>query len=302
MDEPEPVDERLLALVDELYALDPADFTAARDAHVKEVKADDPTYAARVKALRRPATAAWAVNHFVRLEAAQVEQLLALGEALREAQRALDGEELRSLTRQRRQLTAALTSRVKEAADEAGHRLSAAVLDQVEATLTAALLDEGAAVAVRSATLISPLASTGVDVLDLASAVALPATWGFKPRARPAAAPKRPALRLVPPPKVSAQERRQAKQALADAERALARVSREQRSEERRVADLQARTLQVESELDELRRRMVQLEEQAAEVADELAAAEESRDEAADAVAEAEEQRDAAAAALTDLL
>ena len=301
MDEPEAVDERLLTLIDELYALDPSEFTAARDTQVKTLKADDPAYAARVKALRRPATAAWAVNHFVRQESAQVEQLLALGEALREAQSALDGEELRALTRQRRQLTAALTSRVKEAAAEAGQRLSAPVLDQVEATLTAALLDEGAAVAVRSGTLITPLASTGVDAVDLASAVALPATWGFVPRARPAAVVKRPALRLVPPPKVSAQERRAAKQALAETERALSRAAREHRSAERRVADLQARTLQVESEIDELRRRLAQLETQAAEVADELSSAEESRDDAASAVEEAEEERDAAAAALTDL-
>ncbi|WP_110238701.1 hypothetical protein [Nocardioides gilvus] len=301
MDEPEAVDERLLTLVDELYALDPSDFTAARDAHVKALKSDDAAYASRVKALRRPATAAWAVNHFVRREAAQVEQLLALGEALREAQSALDGEELRSLTRQRRQLTAALTSRVKEAAAESDQRLSAAVLDQVEATLTAALLDEGAAVAVRSGTLITPLTSTGVDAVDLASAVALPATWGFVPRARPPVAPKRPALRLVPPPQVSAQERRQAKQALAETERTLSRAQREHRSEQRRVGDLQARTLQVESELDELRRRIAQLEAQAAEVADELAAAEESCEDAASAVAEAEEERDAAATALNEL-
>lgn len=301
MDQPEPVDERLLTLVDELYALDPSDFTAARDAHVKALKPDDPAHAARVKALRRPATAAWAVNHFVRRDGAQVEQLLALGEALREAQSALDGEELRTLTRQRRQLTAALTSRVKEAAAESGQRLSAAVLDQVEATLTAALLDEGAAVAVRSGTLISPLVSTGVDAVDLASAVALPATWGFKPRTRPAPAPERPALRLVPPPKVSAQERREAKQALAETERVLNRAGREHRAQERRVADLQARTLQFESELEELRRRLVEVEAQAAEVADELAVAEENCDEAAEAVAEAERQRDAAAAALTDL-
>lgn len=301
MDQPEPVDERLLALVDELYALDPSDFTAARDARVKTLKGDDPAYAARVRTLRRPATAAWAVNHFVRLEGAQVEQLLALGEALREAQSALDGEELRTLTRQRRQLTAALTSRVKEAAAEAGQRLSAAVLDQVEATLTAGLLDPDAAVAVRSGTLITPLSSTGVDAVDLASAVALPATWGFVPQVRPAEVVRRPALRLVPPPTVSARERREAKQALAQTERELNRAGRELRSEERRVADLQARTLQVESELDELRRRIAQLEERATEVADELAAAEENCEEAANAVVLAQEERDAAAAALDDL-
>ena len=52
---------------------------------------------------KKPSTAAWAVNQLVRHETEQVDQVLAVGEALREAQRTLDGEELRALTRQRRQ-------------------------------------------------------------------------------------------------------------------------------------------------------------------------------------------------------
>ncbi len=100
----------LLELADELYALPLGDFTPARDALVKEHKADK-ELAARLKALKKPSLAAWVVNLLVRRDAAQVEQVLGVGAALREAQANLDGEELRALTRQRRQLTAAVTTR-----------------------------------------------------------------------------------------------------------------------------------------------------------------------------------------------
>ncbi|MFZ2504288.1 MAG: hypothetical protein WAW88_16630, partial [Nocardioides sp.] len=109
----------LLELADGLYALPLAEFTPARDALAHELKvgdsaaglAPDKELAARVKALRRPTLAAWVVNLLVRREADQVDQILAVGAALREAQRNADGEELRTLTRQRRQLTAAVTTR-----------------------------------------------------------------------------------------------------------------------------------------------------------------------------------------------
>ena len=57
--------------------------------------------------------AAWVVNLLVRREAEQVEQVLGVGAALREAQANMAGDELRALTRQRRQLTAAVTTRAR---------------------------------------------------------------------------------------------------------------------------------------------------------------------------------------------
>ena len=53
--------------MDDLFALPPAEFIAARDALAKRLKADgDATRAAEVKALRRPSVAAWAVNQVAR--------------------------------------------------------------------------------------------------------------------------------------------------------------------------------------------------------------------------------------------
>ena len=48
----------LLEIADELYGLPLAEFTPARDARAKELKGTD--LAPRVKALRKPSTAAWA--------------------------------------------------------------------------------------------------------------------------------------------------------------------------------------------------------------------------------------------------
>src|SRR6476469_915835 len=144
--EPDP----LLAVADQLYGLALPEFTPARDARAKALKGDDAALAAAVKALRKPSTAAWVVNLLVRREAGQVDQVLTMGAALREAQASLAGEELRALTRQRRQLTAAVTTRARALSAEHGLRVTPAVADQVEATLTAAMVAAGCAAAGRS--------------------------------------------------------------------------------------------------------------------------------------------------------
>src|SRR6478609_5716411 len=121
----------LLAIADELYGLTLPEFTPARDARAKELKGT--ALAAPVKALKKPSTAAWVVNLLVRRESEQVEQILTVGEALRAAQESMSADELRALTRQRRQLTAAVTTQARRTAREAGTKVTDAVADQVEA-------------------------------------------------------------------------------------------------------------------------------------------------------------------------
>lgn len=305
--------ERLLAEADDLYALPAAAFTPARDRRAAELRSEDRELAAAVKALRRPTVAAWTVNLFVRREAEQVDQLLDLGAALRDAQEALDGEELRALSRQRRQVTAAMATRARAVVSAEGQKLSQSVTDQVEATFTAALLDEQAAAALRSGLLVQPVAVTGLEVPDLTGSVAVPSALGFTAPPREASedfgedsgegddeAP-RPVLRLVPDPERRAKQRRAAKEELADAERALTRASRARRAAQRHVDDLEARLLRVRSEADELRRRLAEVETEAEEVEEELEEAEGFRDETDQELAEAESERDEAAAALARL-
>lgn len=281
--------DALLGIADDLYALPLADFTPARDALAKEHRADK-ALAAGIKGLRKASVAAWVVNLLVRRDPDQVEQVLAVGAALREAQADLDADQLRELTRQRRQLTASVTTAARRLARAEGIRTTQAVADQVEATLTAAMLEAEAARAVRSGLLVTALSATGLGDLDLSGAVATPDALGFAATARPVAEPDpavRPQLHVVPDPDADAKARAAADERLADATAALREAEKEQRAARRSVEKLQARTLQVQSELDELRARVAGLESALEEVDDELSEAEAVQADAEDAVEEA---------------
>src|SRR4029079_13389598 len=93
-----PVSERsgsdLLSIAEELYGLPLAEFTPARDAKAKELKGTP--LAAQVKALKKPSVAAWVATLLVRHDTEQVDQVLAVGAALRDAQASMSGQELRA--------------------------------------------------------------------------------------------------------------------------------------------------------------------------------------------------------------
>lgn len=289
----------LVDIADELFLLALADFTPARDAKVKELKGTE--LAARVKALRKPSVAAWVVNLLVRLETDQVEQVLTVGTALREAQASMSGDDLRALTKQRRQLTAAVTTRARALSREHGQKVTEAVAEQVEATLTAAMVDEGCAAAVRSGLLVTALSATGVDEVELDRAVAIPEALGYSAPAREAPAPTKPDLHVVPDPDAEEKARAAAQEELEAAEEALAEAAGGLETAAAELADLEARSMQVQAEIDELKRRVAELEGTADEVDDAIAEAEDARDEAQEAVTEATRERDAAAAKLARL-
>lgn len=284
--------EALLDVADELYALSLGEFTPARDARAKEAKGDDPELAQQVRALRKPTTAAWVVNLLVRRESGQIEQVLEVGAALREAQAAMSADELRQLTRQRRQLTGAVTTRARQLAAEEGTRVTPAVADQVEATLTAAMVDEECARAVRSGLLVSPLSSTGVEDVAVAEAVAVPEALGFT------ATTRETGMHLVPDPDGDDKARAAAEAALAEAEEAVATARQEYDAATRDVGQLEAKGLQLQAEIDELKRRLDELETAYEENDDELSDAEAVRAEADDALAEAIRAHDRARAEL----
>jgi len=122
--------------VDDLYSLPPAEFTAARDALAKRLKAEgDKDAAAEVKKLRRPTVGAWAVNTVARERPELVEAVYAAGAALGEAQRAnIKGKQrdaLRAATAARRD---AVSAAVRAAVALAGE----AQRDAITATFEAA--------------------------------------------------------------------------------------------------------------------------------------------------------------------
>ena len=294
--------DRLLEIADGLYALPQDEFTPARDARAKELKADK-ELAAAVKRLKKPSVAAWVVNLFVRRERAQVEQVIAVGNALREAQEGMDAAELRALTRQRRQLTSAVTQQARALALEEGVKVTQAVADQVEATLTAAMLDPACAEGVRSGLLIASLSSTGVDRVDVAGSVALPEALGFAASPTSAGVAEPPELHVVPEEPDAAAERRraEAERALAAAEELVGDTDRALQAADRAVEELQARSLQQQAELDELRRRLTDLETAAEQTDDELEEAESVQEEARAAHASSVADREAALRALEAL-
>jgi DNA repair exonuclease SbcCD ATPase subunit len=289
--------DQLLEIADEIYGLSQDEFTPARDAKARELKADK-ELAAAVKKLKKPSVAAWVVNLFVRRETEQVEQLIAVGNALREAQEGMDAAELRTLTRQRRQLTSAMTQRARALAHDEGVKVTSAVADQVEATLTAAMVDAECAKAVRSGLLTAALKSTGVEAVDVAAAVALPEALGFTATSTVASAP--PELHVVPGDE-RARKREEAETALAAAQQEVDAAGSTLDRTNRRVEKLQARSLQLQSEIDELKRKLSELESSAEETDEELEDAEEKQSEARGAHAIAVKARDAAQKALDKL-
>ena len=213
----------------------------------------------------------------------------------------MSGDELRQLTRQRRQVTAAVTTQARRLAREHGQKVTEAVAAQVEATLTAAMVDEECGKAVRSGMLLTALESTGVDAVDLDRAVALPDALGFVATTREAAAPTKPDLHVVPDPDRDEKALAAAREALEEAEEELTEATSAYDEAAKALSDLEARSMQVQAEIDELKRRIAELEETGDEVDDEIAEAEEARDEAQAVVTEATKARDAAAKAVAKL-
>ena len=162
-------------IADELYGLAPEEFTRARDAAARA--AADPALSKAIKALRKPTAPAHAVNRLVRDRSAEVDELIALGEALRSAMAGRGGD-VRELTEQRRELVGALTA-----------GLPANVASDAAATFEAATADPDLAAAVRSGRLVRPLHYAGFGALpDVSEAVATPVA---SPIAKRKPAPKK---------------------------------------------------------------------------------------------------------------
>lgn len=152
-------------IADELYALDPDEFTAARDDAAK--RADDPALKKAIRSLRKPTVAAHVVNNLVRHRPDDVDTLLDVGDDLRRAMSGRGGD-VRRLSEQRRDLISDLVPA----------KLTAAVAADVTATLEAATADPDLGAAVRSGRLVKPLRYAGFGAmpdLDDAVATAVPA-------------------------------------------------------------------------------------------------------------------------------
>ena len=153
----------------DLYALPPGDFTAARDAAVKQARtAGDKVLVASLSALRRPTASAHAVNALVRAHEGMIDELLDLGGRIAQAQVDGSAAALRELGERRHRLVQAATDRAAQVVGALG----AAARAEVAATLEAALADPASGEAVRSGRLVRALSYAGFGGVDLAGAVA----------------------------------------------------------------------------------------------------------------------------------
>lgn len=161
----EPTD--LDAAVDALYTRPLDEFIAARDAAVRQAADDgDRLGAARIKRLPKPSVAAWVVNHVARDHPEEVAALADLGDELRAATADRDRGRIRALDHLRRERTEGLVRTVREAGEVGGRPVSAAVLDRLTETLTAAVMDPDAAEVVRAGRLSRALQHVGFGIVD----------------------------------------------------------------------------------------------------------------------------------------
>ncbi|GAA4694829.1 hypothetical protein [Phytohabitans rumicis] len=235
-------------VVERLYTAPPDGFVTARDEAVEAARvAGDLDAAREIGKLRKPTVAAWLVNLLAIHRTDLMGELVELSRALRAAQRDLRGPQLRELSAQRRQAVNGLVAEARRLAIEADPGLSRAKLplNEVEATLTAALSDEEVAAQVRSGRLVRATAYQG---------------FGEVPR---------PQLRLVTAPEPTApappKEDRRAPlrkelAAARTAEKAAEAELAKAVAAERRGAEALA---QIEAELAEIERRRAAADEEA---------------------------------------
>jgi hypothetical protein len=157
-------------ILDALYAADLDAFTRERDAAAKRLRADgDKDAATEVKALRKPAVPAWAINRAVRDDRRAADALLDAGHALREAQRKLlQGGSQAAFEKARTQHAKALdrlTAVAAEALEAARGSAPEATLDRVRATLQAASTSDEGRTLLAQGRLVADVAPTGFEAL-----------------------------------------------------------------------------------------------------------------------------------------
>ncbi|MGA9308744.1 MAG: hypothetical protein WBV74_00020 [Pseudonocardiaceae bacterium] len=162
------------SVADELYSLPREEFTAARNTAAERAgEQGDRKLAKQIGALRRPSTAAWLANLLAREQPDELRALVQLGDGLREAQRQLQGAQLRRLSQQRHELVRSLVQQAQSLARATGHPASDAVTRELVNTFTAAVNSANAAQAVAGGRLTAALdpADAATELFATAGAV-----------------------------------------------------------------------------------------------------------------------------------
>jgi hypothetical protein len=152
----------LEAELDNLYAATPESFIRARNDLAQRLKqAGQVEATTRVKQLRKPTVALWAVNQLARRYPDEVRALLEAGDRLRVAQEAAlrgESQELRAATAAERKLLRSLTQRGEELLRETGH---SADPKRIAGTLRTAAVDPAGRELLEQGRLSEELEATG---------------------------------------------------------------------------------------------------------------------------------------------
>ncbi|MFI9808479.1 hypothetical protein ACIHEJ_29620 [Streptomyces sp. NPDC052301] len=251
-------------VADELYALRPEEFVAARGRRALEArKAGDQGLAREIGALRRPSLAAWVSNLLVRRRPEGVQPLLDLGEELRRAHRELDGGQLRKLARRQNEVIGALGRQARQLAAQSGHPVGEGVQREVEETLHAVLADPAAAREWAAGRLVKPLSSTfGFPAADEAVLTGCPA-------------PTATATATTTEARKPAREGKRAEEAAR--RRRIAEAREKARDAEREVRAREAEAEAAGREAEEARGRVAEAEERVRGLREELRGAQEEQ-------------------------
>lgn len=271
-------------VADELYAGLPSDFTAGRDAAVRAARAaGDKDLAAAIAKLRKPTAGAWLGNLLAHHHADDVVELVALGIEMREAQAKLDAAQLRTLGQRRTQLVRGLVVLARRTASDLDQTAGAAAVQELEATLAAAVADESAGAALTTGRLTQALSYSGFGLPMSPSDVASSA-----PPAR--SAPRKSGTAKTTDPKIDAAERdlAQARLQLAHAEAQAARAESGAVAATRTIDELEALLTDLRAELEAAEQALAATREQLSTASAEGAAAKADAKQAARAVASAE--------------
>ena len=232
-----------------LYGLPLDEFTAARNELATRLRqAGQADAAERVRALRKPSVAVWAVNRLARTHPDELEELLEAGRGLRDAQaKALRGtgaDAVREATAVERTALRNLTRLAERVLKDERRPASAATLERVAATLRSAAVDPDAGGLLAAGRLPDEVESSGFAAL---AAMAPPPSTRKAARSKreqpkaPRASPGR--IRKLQARATRLEERAADLAARADRAEEAAREARERADQARAEADAASREL-----------------------------------------------------------
>ena len=197
--------------LDKLYWVKPEDFTATRSRLAAQAKErGDTNSATQISASRKPTMAAWTVNRLALSRSKATQRLSELGDRLRAAHAAMDGEQIRELSTEQRRLIDELARAAFDAAEMPDP--TAALREDVNATLQAAIADPD--VAARLGRLTKAERWSGFGDFGVTAPVSA--------AARAATKPEKASQKPEKPEKPEKPQKPKARAALAEAQRAKA--------------------------------------------------------------------------------